>query len=80
VKHAAIVAGARYPDFGSAFEVFTNGNVIELETLGVLGPIPPGRSTTHVEHWTIIDGLAKPNTDAAFAKLTAAVKAWLGKL
>ena len=80
VKHAAIVAGARYPDFGSAFEVFTNGNVIELETLGVLGSIAPGQSTTHVEHWTMIDGLAKPNTDAAFANLAAAVKAWVRKL
>jgi hypothetical protein len=60
--------------------VFTNGNVIELETLGVLARMAPGGSATHVEHWTVIDGLAKPNTDAAFAKLAAAVKAWVKKL
>lgn len=80
VKAAPVIAGATYPDLGSAFEVFTNGNVIELETLGVLARLEPGQGVTHVEHWTVFDGLAKPNTDAAFAKLVAAVKSWMRKL
>jgi hypothetical protein len=80
VKYAAPIAGATYPDIGSCFETFTNGAMIELETLGPLGEIVPGKSATHIEHWTVLDGFAKPNTPATFAKLSAAVKSWLKTL
>ncbi len=80
VKSAPVVAGATYPDLGSAFETFTNGKMIELETLGVFKKLAPGETATHVEHWTLLDGFAKPNTDASFAKLAAAVNAWRKKL
>ena len=80
VKHAAVVAGARYPDLGCCFETFTNGEMIELETLGELTALAPGKSASHVEHWTVLDGLAKPNTDAAFEKLAAGVNRWLAQL
>ena len=80
VKHAAVVAGARYPDLGCCFETFTNGEMIELETLGGLTALAPGKAATHVEHWTILDGLAKPDTDAAFAKLASEVGKWLQTL
>lgn len=80
VKYAPVIPGASYPDLGSAFETFTNGTMIELETLGPLTKLAPGASTTHVEHWAVLDGLAKPDTDAAFDKLAAAVKAWQGRL
>lgn len=77
VKHAAPIAGARYPDLGSCFEVFTNGTFIELETLGPLSALAPGRSTSHVEHWGVLDGIAKPGSNAAYAKsLAPAVAAW----
>ena len=36
VKRAPVIAGARYPDFGCNFEVFTNPDFLELETLGPL--------------------------------------------
>ena len=71
---------ATYPDIGSCFETFTNGQMIELETLGALADIAPGGAATHVEHWTIIDGLPKPATPAAFARLATAVQAWLKTL
>lgn len=77
VKYATVVAGAAYSDLGCAFETFTNGEMIELETLGALASLAPGKTATHVELWTVLDGFAKPNTDAAFAKLAAAVKTWL---
>lgn len=80
VKYAPVVAGARYPDMGSAFETFTNGRMLELETLGVFGPLAPGQTVKHVEHWTVLDGLAKPDSDPAFAKLAAAVRGWIAKL
>ena len=81
VKYAPVIAGANYPDLGSCFELFTNGAVVELETLGPLVRLAPGRTTTHVEFWTVLDGLPKPDSDAAFAKsLAPAVKAWQAKL
>lgn len=80
VKYAPVIPGAAYPDLGSAFETFTNGKMIELETLGPLTKLAPGGRTTHVEHWGVLDGLSRPDSDAAFGKLAAAVKAWLGRI
>ncbi len=81
VKHAPVVARSAYPDLGCAFEVFTNGAMIELETLSPLVKLAPGQSVTHVEHWTVFDGLAKPDTDASFAgSLAPAVARWVSKL
>jgi hypothetical protein len=80
VKYAAVIPGATYSDLGCAFETFTNGQMIEFETLGPLVKLAPGKSTTHVEHWGVFTGLPKPSTDAAFAKLAAAVKVWLKKV
>ena len=80
VKYAPVQAGAAYPDLGCAFEAFTNGRLIELETLGALARLAPGESAKHVEYWTVLDGLAKPSTKPAFAKLAAAVEAWRGKI
>ncbi len=81
VKYSPVIAGANYPDLGSCFEVFTNGAMIELETLGPLTKLAPGQTSVHVEFWAVFDGLDKPGTDAAFAKsLAPAVKAWQAKL
>ncbi len=76
VKHAEVKSGVTYPDFGCAFETFCNDTMIEFETLGPLEQMPPGGSLVHVEHWGILDGLDRPSTDAAFAKLARAVAAW----
>ncbi len=79
VKYAKPADGA-YPDLGSRFETFTNGALIELETLGPLAALPPGRSTRHIEYWTVASGLSKPSTDRAFRALTRTVNAWLARL
>jgi len=81
VKYAPVVVGASYPDLGSCFELFTNGAMIELETLGPLVKLAPGGVTTHVEYWGVFNGLRRPDSDAAFAQsLAPAVKAWQAKL
>ena len=80
VKFSRPIAGATYPDLGSRFEVFTNGAMIELETLGPLARLAPGRTTAHLEFWTVFDGLSRPSTDAAYARLAANVKRWLAGL
>jgi len=81
VKYAPVVSGATYPDLGSALEAFTNGEMIEIETLSPLTKLEPGKSVTHVENWTVFDGLAKPSSDKVFNEsLAPAVTKWLKML
>jgi hypothetical protein len=80
VKHSTIVDAAVYPDNGSAFETFTNGKMVELETLSPFTKLEPGKSIQHVEHWTLFDGLKEPATDGAFAALKAEVEKWIKTL
>ncbi len=80
VKYAAVLQDVKYPDFGCCFETFTDGKMIEFETLGALTTLAPKKTATHVEYWTLLDGLAKPSTDAAFAALSGEVDRWLKKL
>ena len=81
VKYAPVRRGVNYPDLGCAFEIFTNGGFLELETLGALAPIAPGQTVTHTEWWTILEKLPRPDNDAAFdQKLAPAVAAWLRSL
>ena len=51
VKRAPVIAGARYPDFGCNFEVFTNPDFLELETLGPFQELGPKESIVHSERW-----------------------------
>ena len=80
VKYAPVIKGATYPDLGCAFETFTNGEMIEFETLSPLVKLAPGESVTHTEHWGVFDGLNKPSTDAAFAELAAVAGKWIKTL
>jgi hypothetical protein len=57
LKRTEVIAGARYPDYGCNFELFTNSEFLELETLGALVTLPPGASTHHCEDWYLFDGL-----------------------
>ena len=80
VKYAAVFPGVKYPDFGCCFETFTDGTMIEFETLGALTALAPGRTVTHVEYWTLFDDLPRPDNAPAFAQLAAAANRWLAKL
>jgi hypothetical protein len=64
VKRAAVITGARYPDFGCNFEVFTNPDFIELETLGPLVELRPGEVVEHVERWWLFADVPSGENDA----------------
>jgi len=53
LKRFTPVEGARYPDYNSSLEVFTNDRMLELETLGPLATLQPGGVATHVERWEL---------------------------
>jgi hypothetical protein len=53
IKRAPVIAGAVYPDFGCNFEVFTNREFLELETLGPKTVLSPAHHITHEETWQL---------------------------
>ena len=52
VKHAAVLPGT-YPDFGCNFEIFTNPEFLELETLAPIVCLGPTETCAHTERWTL---------------------------
>lgn len=42
-----------YPDYGCSVEIFTNQNMLEIETLGPLRVVKPGASVEHAEEWSL---------------------------
>jgi len=52
VKEYGLDPEADYPDFGCNTETFTNGDMLEVETLGPLTKLAAdGGAVEHVEHW-----------------------------
>ena len=45
--------GARYPDYNSSLEVFSNNRMLELETLAPLVTLQPGAVVSHEERWEL---------------------------
>jgi hypothetical protein len=77
IKRAQVVPGAPYPDFGCNFEIFTNPEFLELESLGPKVQLAPGESTMHQEVWTLFqnvpDGEDEQWVRSAVAHLAAEV-------
>ncbi len=53
VKRYSADCTKRYPDFQCSYEMFTNGEFLELETLGPLVTLEEGQHTDLVEHWSL---------------------------
>jgi hypothetical protein len=53
-----------YPDMGVNFEVYTDNEMLEVESLGPYESIPPKGKIDHLEHWTLIDGVQQPQSEA----------------
>ena len=66
-------AGASLPDNGCNTEVYCNDQMVELETLGVLGELAPGKSVTHTESWELFAGLDAPFVSAELRELLSRV-------
>jgi len=54
-KSVPFQTGAEYPDGGVNFELFTNHEMLELETLGPLTRLEKGQVLEHVEEWHLIE-------------------------
>ena len=63
VKKFDFVKEGTYPDFGSSVEIFTNADMLELETLSPLGTLAPGATVEHTERWSLHKGVALESWD-----------------
>lgn len=54
IKHFAHDPAARYPDGGCNAEIYTDHNILELETLSPLVELAPSATLTHRETWHIV--------------------------
>ncbi len=57
------VPDADYPDLGANVELFTNSQMLEVETLGPLAELAPEAEAIHVETWHLFDGVPTPETE-----------------
>ena len=64
VKRFERLDGRDYPDGGCNYETFTNEDMLEMESLGPLVKLEPGRRVEHLERWELFSGL-RPITDEA---------------
>jgi hypothetical protein len=53
VKRAKADTDKSYPDFGCSFEMFTNNEFLEMETLGPLTKVASGGAVEQTEHWAL---------------------------
>lgn len=59
---------AKYPDFGCNFETYTDGDFMEIETLGPLTRLDPGDTATHVEHWHLFKDVDVQDSEESLSK------------
>ena len=73
VKHATVIPAAEYPDFGCNFEVFTNPEFLELESLGPKVQLEPGESNAHEETWTLFRNVSGGEDEVRIRAAVAAL-------
>jgi hypothetical protein len=64
MKKAHVEAGAKYPDYGCNFEIYTDQNSLELETLGPLRDLKPGETAEHIEHWWLFKDIEEGESES----------------
>lgn len=64
VKQVPLQFGEAYPDLGANFELFTDAEILEVESLGPLDSIPPKGQISHLETWTLYHNVPQPETEA----------------
>jgi hypothetical protein len=60
IKTFAYEEGATYPDFGCNFETFSDGEMLEIESLSPLRSLAPGDAVSHTETWQLFPNVPEP--------------------
>lgn len=64
VKRFDYREGAQYPDLGTRYQTFSNEDMLEMETVGELVTLPPGKSAELVESWELFGGVPPVSIEA----------------
>jgi hypothetical protein len=57
IKRIPYEEGKIYPDNGCNFETFSNQDMQEIESLGPMVKLAPGKSVEHVENWDLVGNM-----------------------
>lgn len=60
IKRFPYLKDETYPDFNSNYETYTDQGMLEMESLGPLVTLEPGRSVEHVETWELMERVSAP--------------------
>jgi hypothetical protein len=71
VKCMPVIEGASYPDSGCNFQLFTNPEFLELETLGPIVELAPGATVEHVERWWLFADVPDGDNEDWIRKVVA---------
>jgi hypothetical protein len=64
VKRFSRVETATYPDTGTVYQTFSNEDMLEMETVGVLTTLIPGQSAELVETWELFTDVPEVKTES----------------
>ncbi len=64
VKHISYFEGATYPDMGTNYQTFSNEEMLEMETVGILARLKPGASAELSESWQLFGNVPDVKTEA----------------
>lgn len=70
-KRFDFVEGKTYPDSGVNFETFTNEDMLEIETLGPIIELEPGKTVEHSERWELFANVGELGDEAAIEQSIA---------
>ncbi|MCD6051835.1 MAG: hypothetical protein K0Q55_3244 [Verrucomicrobia bacterium] len=73
-KRVPFDAAATYPDFNCNTELYTNGDMLEMESVGALTKIAPGAAVEHVETWFLLKYQAGTDENEMGDKLTPLIQ------
>ncbi|MBR5322948.1 MAG: hypothetical protein IKU48_05330 [Clostridia bacterium] len=60
VSYDSDYSKGEYPDFNVSSEIYTNKDILEIESLGHIGDILPGNTVVHTEVWSVVPCDVKP--------------------
>lgn len=64
VKSVPVSKAGTYPDLGASFELYTDGNFLELETLGPMQTLLPDETCWHDELWLVRESVVSLRDEA----------------
>ncbi len=69
VKRFSYVQGATYPDLGTVYQTFSNEDMLEMETVGVLRTLQTGESAELSETWELFGNVGEVKSEADMDRL-----------